>query len=147
MMVVVVVVTKTTSSNSLAILATRLMSPQIVQPGEAPRTPQLLMPALDVLVLGIVVGHVASEIGAFGVQRLMADRAVHSFTVMAARHVLVPHLLVHERFVAACDRAFPGPFFVRGGPQVFFGQVACQCGFAGECRCAAVPAAGGGGAA
>lgn len=50
------------------------------------------------------------EVGAFAVEELAADVAVHFVAVVARRNVLVTHLFVHEGFRTSRKRAFERPF-------------------------------------
>lgn len=97
----------------LAKLATRLVAAQIIHPGEAALAAQTVELAERVLVLGPVRRHVPLEIRPLAVQVLAADVAVHLVAVVARRHVLVAHLLVHERLGAARERAFERALGVR----------------------------------
>jgi hypothetical protein len=103
MVVVMLLISDSTTSQGglLSNLTTSLMSAQIIQPGKSPLTPQAVKLAQHVLVLGSVRGHVAFEIAPLAVQILSTDVAVHLVALVAARHVLVADLLVHETLETA----------------------------------------------
>ncbi len=110
MMVVMMLrlVSGSTASQSglLSKLATSLMPAQIIEAGKPPLTPQTVELAQHMLVLGSVRGHVAFEIATLAVQILSADVTVHLVALVAACHVLVADLLVHEALKTAGERAF-----------------------------------------
>lgn len=159
----------TSQRRPLAKLTARLVASQIVEPREFSLTAEMLVLAFHVFVLGPVRGHMAAEIGAFAVEPLVADRAVHAVAARVRGQMVVADLLVGEGFAAAGVRAFPGEFFgevgrgrvegaagvggggvcrdgcLRGGVywcKVFFADVAGQGGFGAKGGGAVAPAAG-----
>jgi len=146
--------TRARQRRSLAKLATHLVSPEVVEPGESALAAQFVELADHVLMLGPVRRHVSLEVRPLTVEVLAADVAVHLVAVVARRHVLVAHLLVHERLRTAEKRALEWALGVGGGVsvgrrrgrghgrQMFLRDVPSQRGFGCEVgRVAVLPAA------
>lgn len=93
-------------SSLLAEFTAGLVSSQVVEAGKATLAAQAMELAQHVLMFGPVGGHVALEVGALAVEELSADVAVHLVAVVAGGDVFVAHLLVHEGFGTAGERAF-----------------------------------------
>lgn len=90
----------------LAIFAASFMSPQIVQSRKPSLTAQMMPLADEMLVLRLVTRHVSSEVGAFGVEELIADMAVSLVLPGMRGEVRHQDLLVHERLGASGESAF-----------------------------------------
>ena len=91
-------------------LATRLMSPQVIESRETPLTPQSMILAQCMLMFRPMRRHMSFEIAAFTVEIHVADGAVHFVPAVVGRDVFVADVFVRERLGTVGECAFEGAF-------------------------------------
>ena len=101
-------------SSFLAILATALVSSEIVQARKSSLAAQMMPLADEMFMFRSMACHVSSKVGAFSVQELVTNVTVGLVIAGVRGQMRHENLFVHERLGAAWKRALKGATIVVG---------------------------------